>query len=119
MQYFVRCSSELAELVPLPFSRGKSTCYSDRLHDFSVTICKFYKDVYVNCFFPHTVRLWNFLLLFCFHLNYDLNGFKSKINRHLFNCRFFLSRFPVCFNLFLLLFLVTPSLVVAVQSCRE
>ena len=35
--YFGRCSSELAQLVPLPFSRGRSTHYSDRLHDFSVT----------------------------------------------------------------------------------
>ena len=36
--YFGRCSSELAQLVPFPFSRGRSTSYSDRLHDFSVTI---------------------------------------------------------------------------------
>ena len=36
--YFGRCSSELTELVPLPFSRGSSTHYCDRLHDFSVTI---------------------------------------------------------------------------------
>ena len=36
--YFGRCCSELAQLVPLPFSRGRSTCYSDRLHDFSVTM---------------------------------------------------------------------------------
>ena len=34
--YFGTCSSELAQLVPLPFSRGRSTLYSDRLHDFSV-----------------------------------------------------------------------------------
>ena len=34
MHYFGRCSSELAELVTLPFSRGRSTRYSDRLHDF-------------------------------------------------------------------------------------
>ena len=27
--YFGRCSSELAQLVPLPFSRGRSTRYSD------------------------------------------------------------------------------------------
>ena len=26
--YFGRCLSELAELVPLPYSRGSSTCYS-------------------------------------------------------------------------------------------
>ena len=36
--YFGRCSSELAQLVPLPFSGGRSTRYSDRVHDFSVTI---------------------------------------------------------------------------------
>ena len=39
---FGRCSSELAQLVPLPFSRGRSTRYSDRLHDFSVTIPRCY-----------------------------------------------------------------------------
>ena len=36
--YFVRCSSELAQLVPLTYSRGRSTCYFDRLHDFSASI---------------------------------------------------------------------------------
>ena len=36
--YFGRCSSELAQLVPIPYSRGRSHRYSDRLHDFSVTI---------------------------------------------------------------------------------
>ena len=49
---FGRCSSELVQLVPLPFSRGRSTRYSDRLHDFSVTIPRCYEDVYVNSFFP-------------------------------------------------------------------
>ena len=43
--YFGRCSSELAQLVPLPFSQGRSARYSDRLHDFSVAIRKYYKDV--------------------------------------------------------------------------
>ena len=50
-------SSELAKLVPLPYSRGRSTRYSDRLHDFSVAIPRCYKDVYVNSFFPRTARL--------------------------------------------------------------
>ena len=36
--YFGRCSSELAQLVSLHFSRGRSTHYSDRLRDFFVTI---------------------------------------------------------------------------------
>ena len=81
--YFGRCSSELAELVPLPYSRGRSTRYSDRLHDFSVTIPRRYKDVYVNSFFPHTARLRNSLPIKCFLLTYDLSGFKSRINRYL------------------------------------
>ena len=55
--YFGRWSWELAQLVPLPFSRGRSTRYSDRLHDFSVTIPRYYKDVYVNSFFPRTASL--------------------------------------------------------------
>ena len=54
--YFGRCSSELAQLVPLPYSLGRSTRYSDRLHDFSVTIRRCYEDVYVNSFFPRTPR---------------------------------------------------------------
>ena len=81
--YFGRWSSELAQMVPLPFSEGRSTCYSDRLPDFSVAIPRCYKDVYVNSFFPRTARLWNSLHIECFPLTYDLSGFKSRINRHL------------------------------------
>ena len=81
--YFGRCSSELVELVPLPYSEGRSTHYSGSLSHFSITIPRCYKDVYVNSFFPHTARLWNSLHLECFPLTYDRNGFKSRINRHL------------------------------------
>ena len=81
--YFGRCSSELAQLVPLPYSRGNSTCYSDRLHDFSVTNPRCYKDAHVNSFFPCTAKLWNSLPVECFALTSDLNGLKSRINRHL------------------------------------
>ena len=81
--HFGRCSSELTQLVPLPFSRGVSTCYSDRLHDFSVAIPRCYKDVYVNSFFPRTARLWNSLPIKLFPLTYDLSHFKSRTNRHI------------------------------------
>ena len=81
--YFGRCSSELAELVPLPYFRRRSTCYSDKLHDFSVTIPRCYKDFYANSFFPRTARLWNSLSMECFPLTYDLSGFKSRINRYI------------------------------------
>ena len=103
--YFGRCSSKLAQLVPLPFSQGKSSHYSDRLHDFSVSIPRCYKDVYVNSFFPRTARLWNSLPIECFPLTYDLNGFKSRINRHLSYVGFFKTDF-----LYVLIFLCFFSL---------
>ena len=43
--YFGRFSSELTQLIPLPFCGGRSTHYSDKLHYFSVTIPRCYKDV--------------------------------------------------------------------------
>ena len=64
--YFGRCSSEPAQLVPLHYSWGRSTPYSDRLHDVL-----------------HTARAWNSLPVEYFPLIYDLRGFKSRINRHL------------------------------------
>ena len=41
--YLGRCSSELAQLVPLAFFQLRSTHYSDRLHHFSATIPRCYK----------------------------------------------------------------------------
>ena len=119
MYYFGRCSSELVLLVPLPFSQGRSTRYWDRWHNFSVTMPRYYKDVYVNRFFPHTVRLWNSVPIECFPLTYNLNDFTSSINRHLLTKGRFLKRFSVCFDLFVHLFLETPCLAVAVQPCIE
>ena len=68
--YFSRCSSELSQLVPLPYFWGSSTRYSDRLHNFSVTIPRCYKDVYVNSFFSCTDRIWNSLPIECLPLKY-------------------------------------------------
>ena len=83
--YFGRYSSELAQLVLIPYYQGSySACYSDRLHDFSVTIPRCYKDVYVNSLFPCTAKPWNSLPIECFPLkNYDRSGFKFRINRHI------------------------------------
>ena len=77
--YFGRCSSELAILVPLSDSRGKSTLPSGRLHDFSVTIPRCYKNVFVNSFFPCTARLWNSLTVECFPLTYDLMALSLEL----------------------------------------
>ena len=77
--FFGRCSSELAQLVPFPYSQGRSTRYSDRLQGFFVTIPRCYKDVYVNSFFPRTARLWNSLPIECFPLTYNLNGVSLEL----------------------------------------
>ena len=87
--YFGRCSSELAQLVPHPFSGGRSTRCSDRFQDFSVTTPKYCKYVYVNRFFPSTTRLWSSLLIESFPLTSDLSDFKSIINRHLLTVGYF------------------------------
>ena len=81
--YFEICPSKMAELVPLLYSRGSSCRYSNRMYDFSV-IPRCYKDISVNRTFSHTVKLWNYLPAKHFPLVYDLSGFMSAINRHLF-----------------------------------
>ena len=81
--YFGRSSSQFLQLVPLPYSRERSTRCSDRLHDFSVTTPICYKGVYNNNFFPHTARFWNFLAIECSFLIYNLNGFKFRVSKHL------------------------------------
>ena len=43
--YFGRCLRELAELVPLLYSPERCTRYTDRFHEFSVTIPRCYKDM--------------------------------------------------------------------------
>ena len=77
--YFGRCSPELAELVPLPHSYGRSTHYFERLHDLSFTIPICYKNLFVNSFFPRIVSLQNSLPAECFHLTYYLNGTESIV----------------------------------------
>ena len=61
--YFGRYLSELAQMVALSFHWGKSTRYFDRLHDFTVAIPRYHKNVYVSSFFPCTARFWNSQLI--------------------------------------------------------
>ena len=79
--YFGWCSSELAQLVPLPFSRERSSCYSDRLYIF----LSLFLDVTGMC-----MSTVSFLArldsldspIEYFPLICDLNGFTSRINRY-------------------------------------
>ena len=58
--YFVRCLYELLKLAQLPYSHGRPICYSDRLHDFSVTIPRCYKNLYISSFWAGVI--FNFML---------------------------------------------------------
>ena len=88
--YFGRYSSELAELVPFPYSHGRSTCYSDRLHDISVTMPRCFRySLILKSFFPHKARLWDSLPIKCFPLIYNPNRFKPRISWHLLSATTF------------------------------
>ena len=82
-----------------------------------------YQNVYVNSFFACAARPLNSLNRECFSFSYDVNGFKSRIkSRHLLTVDFFWTDFLYAFCaiscLFVLLFLVTPRLVVATQPSQ-
>ena len=76
-------------VVPLPYSCGRFTGYSNKFNDFSVTIPRYYKGYYVNSFFPGTAKLWNSLPVEYVPLTQDFNGFKSRVNRHLLSLGFY------------------------------
>ena len=80
---YLELLDKLQKQICRTYSWGRSTSYSERLHDFSFTIPRCYKDIYVNSFFPRTARLQNSLPIECFPLTYDLSGFKDRIDRHL------------------------------------
>ena len=64
------------------------TPYFNTLHDFSDTIPRCHKDVYVNSFFPRIARLWSSFPAKCipflsFPLTYDLDDIKSGVYTHI------------------------------------
>ena len=77
--YFGKCSSELAELIPISECGG----IYNRFDDFAITIVRWYKDMYVSSFFPCTARLWNSLSGEYLPLTSDLNDIKSRVIRYL------------------------------------
>ena len=80
--YFGRCSAELAQLVPLPFSCGRSTHEIDCMVFVSPSLLDVTRMPMstVSCL---TQLNWNSLPIECFPLSYNWNGCKSRINRYL------------------------------------
>ena len=56
-KFLISAFAELTGLVPVPYSSGGSSCCTDRLHDFFVTIPRCYKDLSVNSFSPRLTKL--------------------------------------------------------------
>ena len=96
----VLLSSELAGLVPVSYSCGKSTRYSIRLNGFSIVMTICYKDAYVNRFPLLIVSFWNTVTEECFLLN----GFKSRVQRQLLSLRSFQAAFLYFLYLCLLVY---------------
>ena len=60
-----------------PYLCGRSTCFSNRLHGFSVAIPRCYEDVYANSFFSRIAGPWNYLPVECSLSTCDRNSAKS------------------------------------------
>ena len=78
--------------------------------------CK--SNLFANTCFPHTARHEIVCLQNTFFWLMIWMASSVELTDTL-NCRFFLNRFPVCFNLFVHIFLVTSCLILAVQPCME
>ena len=94
--YFGKCSSELAQLLLLPHSWGRSTRCSDNCMIFLLPFLD------ITRIFRSTISFLaqldsNSLPMECFTLTYDLNGFKSRIKVHLLIVASFLTDFLYAF----------------------
>ena len=77
------CSDDLKLLTPDIKTFNRVTRYSTKAHSMTVQVPSCNKHFYTTSFFPRTSRLWNSLPSSCFPTGYDLQRFKSNINRHL------------------------------------
>ena len=77
------CSDELKSLTPAIKTFNRVTRYSTNAHPMTVQMPSCNKQFDSSSFFPHVARLWNSLPSSCFPTCYDLQKFKSSINRHL------------------------------------
>ena len=62
-----------------------------------ITIPRCYHNVNIKSFFHLKARLWISLPAECFSFTYDLNGFRSRVNRHLFSWGTFLGFYIILF----------------------
>ena len=80
-----KCSDELHSLVPKKREFPRCTRFADssKRHPHFLVIPKTRSMFHSNSFFPRTAAKWNSLPLECFPADYDLDLFKSRVNRYL------------------------------------
>ena len=80
------CSEELQAMVPpvKVFPRNTRLASSVKTnHRYFLDIPFINRQFHAASFFPRTAQLWNELPFSCFPVSYNLNLFKSRINRYL------------------------------------
>ena len=77
-------SSELAKLVPLPYSEGRCTRYFDKFMIFLLPFLNVARmSISAVSFLTQLVPGILSRLIECFPLTYDRSGFMSRINKYL------------------------------------
>ena len=109
----------MAQLVPLPYSSRRSTRYSDRFHDFSVTIPRCYNVTRMSMSTVSFLTQFNAGFFGYRMLSFDLwsKQFKSGIDRQLLTVGS--KQISCMLSYFCASFLVTSSLVVIQKNTNN
>ena len=79
--YHGRCSTAIASLMPPGVRINRRTRQSDNTHRFAVQITTPRTSLYQNAFLHRTAKLWNSLPPEMFPVDYNIQRFKTLINR--------------------------------------
>ena len=81
--YYMKCFSEITDLVPPKCVTVRSTLFSEQTHHHTVNspMCRI--NFYQSTFFPRTAALWNSNTNECFPPDYHLTAFKGRVNKFL------------------------------------
>ena len=81
--YHKHCSSELANIIPPPLRRPRTTRQANSSHAFSVQLPSTRIVRHSRSFINSTAQLWNNLPSSVFPSSYNLQSFKCRISAHL------------------------------------
>jgi len=79
--YFGKCSQELASAVPLPLVYNRVTRAEAECNPYRVRIPRCRTSAHSSSFFPRTAVVWNDLPMHCFPSCYNMQCFKTNVNK--------------------------------------